>query len=215
MCWGWRTSKPSVLSGSIALPPVAATGGRLCLIRCASTMSHSTWSSATGSVAKKIALYSQVHLPFVSRKWPALVDAADAVHDLQDELLADDRVLTHLGNELVADVGERRTVRASHVVDRAVAHVLQGAGHAGRAVVLQHRNGHDLVDGLGDQFAEMRAVLAIVLGVGAVLDQIHPDERVVVEARDRIVRKRGKIERELVAFGVQPAPPDAGGQDLV
>ena len=104
----------------------------------------------------------------------------------------------HLGDELVADIGKRSTVRSIHVVDRAVAHVLQGPGHAGRAMVFQDRNGHDLVDRLGHQLAEMRAVLAVVFGIGAVIDQIHPDERVVIEARDRIVAKRGKIKRELV-----------------
>ena len=58
-------------------------------------------------------------------------------------------------------------------------------GHARRAVVLQHRDRHDLVDRLRHQLAEVRAVLAVVLGVVAVGDQVHPDERVVVEAGDR------------------------------
>ena len=41
------------------------------------------------------------------RERPSLEDAADAVHDLEDELLADDRVADHLRDELVADVRER------------------------------------------------------------------------------------------------------------
>ena len=50
-------------------------------------------------------MYSQRHLP-LSRcpgERAAVVDPADAVHDVQDELLADDRVVDHLGDELVAD----------------------------------------------------------------------------------------------------------------
>jgi hypothetical protein len=54
-------------------------------------------------------------------------------------------------------------------------------------MVLQHRNGHDLVHRLRHQHAEVRAVLAVVLGIVAVRDQIHPDEHVVVETRDRII----------------------------
>ena len=82
-------------------------------------------------------------------------------------------------------------------------------GHARRAVVLEHRDGHDLVDRLGDQLAEVGAVLAVVLGIVAVGNQVHPDEGVVVETRrsDRS-RKSGKSSLNWFAFGVQPAPPD-------
>ena len=66
-----------------------------------------------------------------------------------------------------------------------------------------------------DQFAEMRAELAVILGVGPVLDQVHFDKRVGIEARDRIGAKRGKIEPELVALGIQPAPADASREDPV
>ena len=52
------------------LSPDAATGGRFIFARWASTNVHSTWSSATGSVAKKIALFSQVHLPFSRENGP-------------------------------------------------------------------------------------------------------------------------------------------------
>ena len=77
-------------------------------------------------MAKKSALYSQIQLRVRAERAP-LEDPLDAVHDLQDALLADDRVADHLGDELVADVGVGRAVRPGHVVDRAVAHVLQGA----------------------------------------------------------------------------------------
>ena len=107
MCWGWRMSKPSSPSGLDASLPEAPTGGHLLLTRLASTMSHSTWSIATGSVASKRALFSQVHLPCrVPGERAALVDRPDAVHDVQDALLADDRVGHDLGDELVADVAE-------------------------------------------------------------------------------------------------------------
>ena len=61
----------------------------------------------------------------------------------------------------------------------------------------------------------MRTVHSLVLDVGTVFDQVHPDERVVVETRDRIVSKRGEIKRELVAFGIQTAPPNTSRQNLV
>ncbi len=61
----------------------------------------------------------------------------------------------------------------------------------------------------------MRAVLALVLGVVAVRNQVHPDERVEIEAGDRVTGKLGEIQLELVVDGIQPAPVDAIGQDLV
>ena len=189
--------------------PEAATGGRFCLARWASinvpldvVHRHRVGREEDGVVLPG-------PLAVFARERPALVDAADAVHDLEDELLADDRVADHLGDELVADVGEVVAVRAGHVVDRAVAHVLEGAGHAGRAVVLEDRDRHDLVDRLGHQLAEMRAVLAVVLGVVAVGDQVHPDERVVVEAGDRIAcGMRGNRAVNWFALRVEPAPAD-------
>ena len=56
-----------------------------------------------------------------------LKDALDPVHDLQDALLADDRVVDDLRDELVADVGVGRAVRSVDVVDQPVAHVLESA----------------------------------------------------------------------------------------
>ena len=61
----------------------------------------------------------------------------------------------------------------------------------------------------------MRAILTIVLGIAAVLDQIHPYEGIGIEAGDGIGAEVGEINLELVAFRVQPAPLDAGGEDLV
>ena len=125
------------------------------------------------------------------------------------------RVADHLGNELVADVGEVVAVRSGHVVDRAVAHVLESARHARRAMVLEHRNADDLVDDLGDQLAQVRAVLPVVLRVVAVGDQVHPDEGVGIISCDRVVAERGEIELELVAaFGGQPPQRMSDGRIL-
>ena len=93
-------------------------------------MSHSTWSSATGSVAKQQGVVLPGPLGRLVAERAALVDAPDAVHDLEDALLADDRVADDLGDELVAGVGVGRAVRPGDVVDQAVAHVLQGPGDA-------------------------------------------------------------------------------------
>ena len=164
MCWGWRMSKPSVLSGSRPVLPAAATGGSPFSLRLASTYRQATWSIATGSVAKNRALFSQVQSR-PRRRGPSLKHPLDPVHDLQDALLADDRVVDDLRDELVAHVGIGRAVRAIDVVDQPVAHVLECPGDAGRAVVFQDGQEHDLVDPASHEQAEVRAPGPVVLGV--------------------------------------------------
>src|SRR5271157_926032 len=61
MRWGWRTSNPSVSSGSRPSLPEAPTGGNPFSFRLASIVFQRTWSIATGSVASSKALFSQVH----------------------------------------------------------------------------------------------------------------------------------------------------------
>ena len=73
----------------------------------------------------------------------------------------------------------------------------------------------DLVDHLGHQLAQVRAVLPVVLRVVAVGDQVHPDEGVGVVAGDRVVAERGEIELELVAAsGVSPPQRMSAGKIL-
>jgi hypothetical protein len=129
------------------LADAAPTGGRPFSLRLASMIRHSTWSIATGSVAKKRALYSQVHSGFEAER-PALVDPLDPVHDLEDALLADDRVADDLGDELVADVGVGRAVRPATLLTEPWLMFLSAPVTPGRAVVLEHRQHHDLVDPL-------------------------------------------------------------------
>ena len=70
----------------------------------------------------------------------------------------------HLRDELVADVREGVAVRAGHVVDRAVAHVFNAPVTPAEPWSFSTGMADDLVDGLGDQLAEVRAVLPVVAG---------------------------------------------------
>ena len=91
----------------------------------------------------------------------------------------------------------------------------KAAGHARGAVVLQDRDGHDLVDRLRDQFAQVRSILALILRIVAVRDQVHPDEGVVIETGDRIPPEGGEVQLELIPIRIQPAPLDVGREDLL
>ena len=134
---------------------------------------------------------------------------------MQDKFLANHRVSDDLRDELVANICKCIAMRAGHVVDRAVAHVLEGSGHSGRAVVLEHRDRDNLVERFRHELAEVRSVLSIVLRVIAVRNQVHPDKRVVVKTRDGIVAEVREIHRELIRYRVQAAPAHAVRQDLV
>jgi len=54
-------------------------------------------------------------------------------------------------------------------------------------MVLEHGDADDLVDHPGDELAQVRAVLPVVLGVVAIGDQIHPDKYVGIIPGDRVV----------------------------
>ena len=120
-----------------------------------------------------------------------------------------------LRDELVAGVGLGRAVRPGDVVDEAVAHVLQRPGHARRAVVLDHRQEDQLVHPPRDDQAEVRAEVAVVLGVVPLVDEVHLHELVGIVAGDRVVAGEGHLELGLVvAAGGEAAPTDAFGEDL-
>ena len=65
--------------------------------------------------------------------------------------------------------------------------------------------------------AQVRAEVAVVLGVVALVDQVHLDELVAVVAGDRVVAEAREVDQELraVVLGGQAAPPDAVGDGLV
>ena len=195
MCCGWRMSNPSVPSGSRPILPAAATGGRSFSFRLASMIRHSTWSIATGSVAKKSALYSQIHSGFPPPgppwKTPLIPSMICRTHFWR--MIG---WLTTSGMNWLHTFVAGRAVRPRHVVDRAVAHVLQGARDAGRAVVLQHREHHELVDPPGDQQPQVRAPGPVVLRVLAVGDQLH-----------RRRTRRGRSRRRVEVAGLEVSRP--------
>ena len=63
----------------------------------------------------------------------------------------------------------------------------------------------------------MRPEVAVVLGVVAVVDEVHRDELVGVVAGDRVLAPGGPVDEELagVVLGGQAAPVDAVGDGLV
>ncbi len=75
------------------------------------------------------------------------------------------------------DVGE---VAAGNVVVEPVRQVLERYGDAGRTVVLEHRQGHDLIHHPSDDDRQMRAKATVVLPVMLGVSEAHVDEDVGV-----------------------------------
>ena len=66
----------------------------------------------------------------------------------------------------------------------------------------KHGQADDLVEPSGDEESEVGAEVAVVLGVAAVVHQVHGDELVGVVAGDGVA---GEAHLELVALGREPA----------
>ena len=68
-----------------------------------------------------------------------------------------------------------------------------------------------LLTRLGHELAEVRPELAVVLGIVALVEQVHVNELVGVVAGDRVAPERREVELGLLGvLGGEAAPADVG-----
>ena len=187
MCCGWRMSKPSCPSGSAAEPADGADAGRPHLLPLGvDDVPLDVVHRHRVGREQNSALFSQSHSGFLPNGPPWQTPRMPSMM-CRTHFLRMIGWLTTCGMNWLHGVLVGAGVRAEDVVDQAVAHVLQGPGHAGGMVVLEAGQDDDLVEPPGDEQAQVRPEAAVVLRVLAAADQLHLHELVGVVAGDRVV----------------------------